>query len=314
MSWVRTVSNTDNLGKPLVTVGLCVRNNADSIGEAIKSIVSQDFPHDKLEIIFVNDGSTDKTAEIIVKFISSSPVNGRLFSHPWKGIGYGRNIIAKNALGKYLLWVDGDMTLSPGYISRLVDFMEKNPKFAIVKGFQELKEGSNLFATLELLARSASRMVDYTKERNRGKALGTGGAIYRTEAIKGAGFFDDKLTRYGEDQDIELRIRKNGWKLSTFDVSFQDYERLGIKWKNLYKRYYVRGYSTHYFLHKNPGLLKLYNMSPPLVFMAGLFQAKKLFIKTHYRESFLLPFFNVIKMSAWYVGFLRSHNNVYQPK
>jgi glycosyltransferase involved in cell wall biosynthesis len=308
-----SLGKQDNTGLTL-TVGLCVRNSQQTINEAIKSVMSQGFPHDKMEIIFVDDGSSDKTVDVISEFISSSSVKAKLFSHSWKGIGYGRNVIAQNAQGKYLLWVDGDMVLSSAYISLLVDFMEKNPQFAIVKGFQALKKGANLFATLELLARSASRMVDYTSEKSSGKALGTGGAIYRTEAIKQAGYFDDTLTRYGEDQDIEIRIRKNGWKFSTINVSFQDYERLGIKWQNLYKRYYVRGYCTHYFLHKNPGLLKLYNMSPPAVFMAGLFQAQKVFRKTHYTGSFLLPFFNTFKMSAWYIGFADSHSDSYQPK
>jgi glycosyltransferase involved in cell wall biosynthesis len=306
--------NVNNSAKPFVTIGLCVRNNSDCIKEAYNSIINQDFPRDQLELLFVDDGSSDRTVAVINELIAGSPVKAQLFSHSWKGIGYGRNVVAKNAQGNYILWVDGDMVLSSGYISQLVNFMEENPQFAIVKGFQELKEGANLFATLELLARSASRMVNYASEKNSGKALGTGGAIYRTVAIKNAGYFDDKLTRYGEDQDIELRIRRIGWKLSTIPASFQDYERFGIKWRNLYKRYYIRGYSTHYFLHKHPGLLKLYNMLPPAIFVAGLFQAQKVFRKTHYRQSFLLPFFNTFKMCAWYVGFVRSHMDDYQPK
>lgn len=305
------VSSTQNL---LLTVGLCVRNGQSTLNAAINSVANQDFPHEQMEMIFVDDGSTDKTAEILNEYAAKKDIPAKVFSHAWRGIGYGRNVVAKNAEGKYILWVDGDMVLSPGYIPRIVDFMEKNPQFAITKGVQELRYGGNLFATLELLSRASSRMVDYSSEKTSSKALGTGGAIYRTEAIKQAGYFDDTLTRYGEDQDIEIRIRKNGWKLASINVSFQDYERLGIKWKSLYKRYYVRGYCTHYFLHKNPGLIKLYKMLPPAVFLAGILQAQKIFRKTHYRQAYLLPFHNMLKMYAWYIGFVSSHGDSYQPK
>jgi len=41
--------------KPRVTIGVCVRDCEDFIGEATDSIVNQDFPHDLIEVIFVDD-------------------------------------------------------------------------------------------------------------------------------------------------------------------------------------------------------------------------------------------------------------------
>ncbi len=300
--------------KPKTTIGFCVRNCADSIEEAFKSILAQSFPDELMELIFVDDGSEDKTLSIICDIASKTSIPTRVFHTKWSGIGHARNIVAANARGQYIIWVDGDMTLSKDYIQKLVELMDSNPAIGIAKGKQSLEPLGNTLAILENYARAASRMVDYKLERNRLKALGTGGSIYRVELLRQAGFFDETMRGYGEDQDIEMRIRKLGWTLATVDATFQDYERFGLTRKGLYKRYYTRGYCTHYFLHKNPGTVKSYNMLPHAIFIAGLFQAQKLFKLTHSKTVFLLPFHNVLKMFAWYLGFVDSHYDSYQPE
>jgi len=122
------------------------------------------------------------------------------------------------------------------------------------------------------------------------------------------------LRGYGEDSDIEIRIRATGWSLTTTNARFLDYERHGLTWKSLWSRYWLRGYYTHYFLHKNRGLLKHYRMFPPAAFLSGLLHAPTLFKLTHEKKVFLLPFQYVFKMMAWYIGFIRSHLDSYEPR
>jgi glycosyltransferase involved in cell wall biosynthesis len=306
--------NPNRPATPKVTIGFCVRNSEDSITEAVESVLAQNFPHAQMEIVFVDDGSDDGTLSTIKKIASKSDLPARIYHTNWKGVGNARNVVITHTQSQYIIWVDGDMVLAPGYIKKLVDFMDANHQFAITKGRQGLKKGANLLATTELMSRAAGRMIDYTSERNRYKALGTGGSIYRTEALKQAGRFDPNLRGYGEDQDLELRIKKYGWKLTTADVTFQDYERQKLTWKNLYRRYYLRGYFSHYFLHKNPGVIRITNMLPPMAFIAGLFQAQKLFRITHIKSTYLVPFHNALKMLPWYIGFIDSHLDSYQPR
>ena len=297
----------------VVTIGICARNCECTISDVVNSVISQDFPHAKMEIIFVDDGSKDKTNFLMDTFVQRNDINSKIFSHSWKGIGFSRNTVIKHSRGKYVLWVDGDMILSKDYVRKLVDFMEKNPGVAIAKGRQELKPGANLLSTLELLSRAASRMVDYSSEKTWNKSLGTGGSIYRTEALKQVDYFDANLKGYGEDQDVEVRIRAAGWKLAVINVTFQDYERLGVTWKSLYQRYWLRGYWSHYFFHKNPSLIRHYKMIPPAAFLNGLIQAAKLFKLTHLRRVYLLSFHNFLKMFAWYIGYINSHSDSCAP-
>jgi glycosyltransferase involved in cell wall biosynthesis len=298
--------------KPEVTIGVVVRNNADTVREAIESIIGQDFPHELIELIFVDGNSDDETLSIIKKSLEISAMKTKIFSED-NGLGYARQIVVDNAEGRYIVWVDGDMVISRDYVSRLFEFMEQHPKIGIAKGKQALESGGNLLATLEAHSRAAGKMVDYSSKRSLTKVLGTSGSIYRIEAIRRAGGFDENLKGYCEDWDAEIRVRALGWACTTIDAKYFDYERHKLTWKNLWRRYWLRGYYTHYFLHKRNGLLKHYKMFPPAAAVAGLIDALKLFKLTGRKLVFFLPFQNVFKITAWYSGFFQSHFLQYQP-
>jgi glycosyltransferase involved in cell wall biosynthesis len=289
---------------PKVTIGVCVRNSENSIGEAIDSILAQDYPHDYIRLVIVDDGSEDGTLATVQKRVQEVDIETVVLSTSWRGLGNARNTVIANSEGSYILWVDGDMVLSPIFLRKLVEFMERNPKTGIVKGKQVLSSGRNLLATLELFSRAAGRMVDYQSQKGQFKVVGTGGALYRIKAVNQVGGFDPNLKGYNEDWDFEIRLRKLGWHLNTADVYFGDYERYGLTWKSLWRRYWVRGYHTNYFLRKNKGLIKHYRMFPPAAFLFGLVNAVKLFRLTGRKSVFLLPAPSMYKMMAWYIGFI----------
>jgi len=120
--------------RPKVTVGVCVRNCEGFVEEVIESIMNQDFPHELMEVIFVDDGSEDETLSIIKGHIPKMDMKVKVFHHEWKGLGYSRNVVVDNATGDFILWVDGDMVLSRDFVSGLVRFMEQNAKVGIAKG------------------------------------------------------------------------------------------------------------------------------------------------------------------------------------
>jgi glycosyltransferase involved in cell wall biosynthesis len=301
------------LKKPIVTLGVCVRNNASTIRETIESILTQDFPLEQLELIVVDGRSEDETVSIIKKTLQNSPVQSKIFSEN-KGLGNARQRVVDSAESKYIVWVDGDMIISKDYVIKLLKFMESRAEMGIVKGKQALGPGGNLLATLEGYSRVAGKMVDYSSKKAFRKVLGTSGCIYRTEAIKQVGGFDKNIKGYCEDWDAEIKVRVAGWSLCTIDARYLDYERQRLSWKNLWQRYWLRGYHTHYFLHKKPGLLKSYRMLPPAAFLTGLFQSSVLFKLTGQKKVFLLPFQHVFKNLAWYVGYIKSHVQSFQPE
>lgn len=293
--------------EPLVTIGICVRNCEKYIEETIDSLINQNFSHDYLELIIVDDGSEDTTLSIIKKCIALIDFPVKIIHTSWKGLGHARNLVVKNTHGEFILWVDGDMILSNNYVKILVEQMKKNPKVGILKGKLALIPGQNLLGTLESFSRAADKMIDYESEKGHEKSLGTGGSIYRIDVLKQTGGFDENLRGYGEDLDLEIRARKKGWFLSTTNAYMLDYERKKLKWNDLWKRYWLRGYYTRYFLQKNKGTIKHYKNFPIAAFINGFLKSLKLYKLTGLRCVFFLPFQYVFKSTAWYIGYLNSY-------
>jgi len=290
--------------KTKVTVGICVRNCEDFIKEAIDSIINQDFPHELMEVIFVDDGSKDKTLSIIKSYAPIMDMQVNVFHQEWKGLGSARNVVVDNAGGDYIVWVDADMMLSRDYVRKLVEFMERNPKVGIAKGKYGLAPGANLISTLEIYSRAASKMVDFNY-KVKTCSMGTGGSIYEVKAIKHVGGFNENIKGYGEDWDIEYRIRAAGWLLSTVHVEFRDYERRGVSWKDLWSRYFRRGYDTHHLLNRKRGKIDFYKMLPPAAFLAGLLHSLTIYKLTRRKVVFLMPLQHTFKMVAWCLGYIR---------
>lgn len=301
--------------RPKVTIGVCTRNCASYISEALDSIVAQDYPHNHLNVVVV-DESDDETPEIIRECISGIDIPVRVFRVFGRGLGASRNKVIENAEGDFVLWVDGDMVLEKDFVKKQVEFMENNPQIAAARGRQVLEPASGLLASLETYSRAAGRMVDYQSKEARSKALGTGGAIYRVAALTRIGGFDERMVGYCEDWDLEIRAKEAGWYVSMTEAQYSDYERLGLTWKNLWRKYWLRGYYTHYFLHKhaNKGLIIHHRMFPPAAFLAGLLSSQKLYRIIHKKVVFLLPIQHILKMTSWYIGYFKSHFSSYEPR
>lgn len=288
---------------PSVTIGLCVKNSGSLIEETLSSLLSQGFPLERLELIVVDGYSSDKTVDTIRGRISGTEIKCRVF-YESKGLGTARQMVVDNALGEYILWLDGDLILSSSYLRKLTEFMDQNPKVGITKGKYSLTPGANHAATLEMYSRAAGKMIDFNSKIET-NSMGTAGCIYRTQAIRQAGGFDKAIRGYGEDWDAEYRVRSAGWLLETVDAYYQDYERRGLTWNSVWQKYVRRGRDSRFFVRKNKGSIELYKWIPPAAFLSGLLYSLRLYRLTCRKIVFLLPIQHVFKMTAWLMGFMK---------
>lgn len=286
---------------PMVTIGVCVRNCASTIREAIESIMKQDYPHELMEVIFVDDGSNDKTLSIIKEYTAKMDTNVKIFHHEWRGLGFSRNVVVNNASGKYIVWVDGDMILPKDHVRKQVEFMERNPKVGIAKARHGAVLNDNLIATLENIP---FMVYDANPKTVNSKLPGTGGAIYRVEAIKQVGGFDSFLKGTGEDQDAAYRVKAAGWLISRSSAFF--YEKRVKTYKSLWKKYFWYGYGSHNLYRKNRDIFTLYKMNPIAGFTAGALYAPDAYRLTRDKRVLLLPFHFTFKMVAWFFGFTKA--------
>jgi glycosyltransferase involved in cell wall biosynthesis len=289
---------------PKVTIGICVRNSAATVREAIKSVIEQDYPHNLIEIIFVDDGSVDETLSIIKDVASKmQDFDIKIFHHGWKGLGFSRNLVANNAKGKYIIWVDGDMILTKSFVRKQVFYMEQNPKVGIGKGKYGFISSGKLLSDLENLEFITTNVRDPNENST---PLGTGGSIYRVEAIRQVNGFDEKLTGAGEDEDIEHRIRKAGWHLAITASVF--YEQRRKTWRDLWREYFWHGEGGYQLLKKGD-ILNPWMFWPPKVLFVEISRAVLAYKLTCQKIAFLMPFHYLYKRIAWILGFLKNYLN-----
>jgi glycosyltransferase involved in cell wall biosynthesis len=285
--------------KPKVTIGMCVKNGAATLSYAIKSVLAQDFPHKLIELIFVDDGSIDASARIIRAYADSADMTVKVFSQKWRGLGASRQLVVDVAEGDYIVWVDCDMILPTDHIRKQVEFMEGNPKVGIAKARYGILEGENAIATLENLP---FVLQDLKRGLLNPKLPGTGGAIFRVEAIRQVGGFDTGLKGCGEDQDAAFRVKANGWLISRSPAIF--YEKRVNTWSGLWKKWFWYGRGDRQLYRRNRHVFSLLGMSPPAGFVNGLFQIPDSYRLTHRTDlSVLLPFHSAFRMVAWCSGF-----------
>ena len=114
-----------------ISVVIPVYNIEDYLSECLDSIVNQSL--EDIEIICVNDGSTDGSLDILKEY-ESKDSRVKIISQENKGIGNARNTALEYAKGEYVYFIDGDDTLELDALERLYDLnIEKNADFIIFK-------------------------------------------------------------------------------------------------------------------------------------------------------------------------------------
>jgi len=289
--------------KSKVTIGICVKNCENYIGETIGSILEQDFPNELMEVTVVDGYSTDKTLSIIKRELGRSNTKTNIFLEN-EGLGVARQIVVDEARGDFIIWVDGDMVLRMDFVTKQIEFMDKHPTAGIAKGRYELRRNIQHKSIVASLEDFEFLVNTFVEGETNSKVLGTSGCIYRVEALQRIGGFDRNITGVGEDMDVENRIRKDGWQLFISPAVF--YETRRQTWASLWKEYFWHGSGGRYMLSKDRRVVISYKFLPPIAILTEIFRIPTAYRLTHKKIVLLLPFHYVFKRTAWVLGFIRS--------
>jgi glycosyltransferase involved in cell wall biosynthesis len=183
-----------------VTVVIPAYNGERYVADAVTSAIRQTHP--ALEIIVVNDGSTDETGNVLAGFGGRI----RVVSQANKGLSAARNAGIQGAKGQWIGLLDADDTWRPKKLEYLVAEIQKEPSAGII--FSAVhhwwEDGTRHQERHRRTDRSCERIFDDLISKN--VILGGGsGALVRKACFDEVGLFDETLSS-SEDWDMWIRI------------------------------------------------------------------------------------------------------------
>ncbi len=204
MEWIPP----DDHDEPSISVIVAVYNRAYEIGACLESLLSLDYPPSKLEIIVVDDGSSDDTRRIV------SGYDVKLISQPEnRGQSAARNRGVRTARGEIVAFVDSDCIADPGWLKDLVPYF-RDGRNVLVGGYVASYYSESLLDRYEEV-KSPLNMGEETVV-----GVGAGSDFYvptcnmlvrREEYLQVGGLNEDM--RVGEDVDLCWRLKEHGSRL-----------------------------------------------------------------------------------------------------
>jgi len=189
---------------PEISVVVPAYNVRDYIADALLSLESQTF--ENFEVLVVNDGSTDDTAEVVKPFIQRDG-RFRLLHKPNGGLSSARNFGIRHAQGKYIALLDGDDTYAPTKLATHVAVLEKFPDVGVVYSASRIMRDDGRLTWMSLSGKpikSDPLLALLCKN-----FVGHGSnAVFRREIVDQVGEFDEALRSF-EDVDFWLRVAAN---------------------------------------------------------------------------------------------------------
>lgn len=181
---------------PLVSAIVPTYNRAGLVVEAVESILRQD--HARLELIVVDDGSTDDTRNALARFAGQITY----LTQPNAGPAAARNRGVEASSGEIVAFLDSDDLWSETKLPYQLSYLAAHPEVDVVLGYTHVSRLS--------LAPDGTRR--FTPDPKPKRVFHVGAALFRRSVFETIGLFDPSL-RFWEDQDWFDRARERGVKM-----------------------------------------------------------------------------------------------------
>jgi len=200
--------NKDWTNRPKVSVLMPIYNCERFISKALESIYNQTYQN--FEVVIVDDGSTDRTSEILINmkdsrtFIYRNPEN--------RGLTKSLNIGLNLCRGEYIARMDADDVSHPERFAKQVEFLENNPDYALVgSSYYCINQDEKIVAFIKVLT-AYNEIKQGLKTQN---WFGHGTVMVRRTVLLDLGAYNEKY-KFAQDYDLWLRIAEK-YKVGNID-------------------------------------------------------------------------------------------------
>lgn len=253
----------------MISIIIPTYNRADILKECLEHLAAQQNVNGQFEVIVVNDGSTDSTAEVIRGFIASSSISVRYFEKKNEGQGIARNFGVKEAKGNIVVLIGDDILVEPNFVEKHIRFHEQHPETSAgLLGFIEWdsrmpKSPLYTFMTNGSLIFGKYGGHQFAYEKLEGKTEASYDFFYTSNVSLKRELllkfpFDESFLKYGwEDIELGYRLTKGANFKLFYDKSIVAYHFHSIDEEGLKRRMFAIGKAAILFDRKYPELGKV---------------------------------------------------------
>jgi succinoglycan biosynthesis protein ExoA len=200
---------------PFVTVVVPCRNEEKHIARCLDSILTNDYPEDRMEILVLDAMSEDRTREIVLAYAQRYE-RVRLVDNPQRHIPAAMNVGIRNASGDTIMKMDAHSTYQSTHIRLCVAYQEKYGA-ENVGGVWKMVPGSDTAVAQAIVLSMAHRFGSGNAKIKVGASQPTWSdsaafGCYKKELFSRIGLFDERL-KGGSDMDMNIRIRAAGGRI-----------------------------------------------------------------------------------------------------
>jgi GT2 family glycosyltransferase len=205
-----------SMGK--LTIIIATYNRKDILQKALDAYRSQSAPEEILEMLVVDDGSTDGTDSMVAQSNEGSPIPIRYFRQDHRGAAAARNLAIREARGDLLLFTDDDVVPSHTLVEEHLKWHRQNPDPCVaVLGFipWDPEVHPTPFMNWLIMGGPLLNLRECSKRKEVGLGFFyTGNLSLKAEFLRKNGTFDEDFRSYGyEDLELGYRLTRRGLRL-----------------------------------------------------------------------------------------------------
>lgn len=249
---------------PFVTVVVPVYNEAGYLAECIASLLAQDYPPERMEILVADGGSDDGSVAIVQEFARRDP-RVRLLANPRRIAAAGLNLGWRAAKGEIIARVDGHSVLAPDYLRRAVEALRTTGAAGVGGPLRGVGQGPTGQAIALAFASpfGAGDSAYHLTQQGEPRAADTVYlGVYPRAWLEKLGGYNEELAA-NEDYELNCRLRRAGGRLLLIpDLRVQTWMRETLA--GLARQYTTYGFWKAQMLRRHPTSLRLRQAVPPL--------------------------------------------------
>lgn len=207
---------------PTVTVLIPARNEEKDIERCLRAVLAQDHPHDRMEIVFVDGCSSDRTVDLARRVLRASDITWKIVSNPPGTTPSGLNAGLAEANGDVVCRVDARSVVPPYYVRRCGNTLVTRPEVVVVGGAQVPRATDD-----RIIARGIARALrnpyatGLARYRRATQSAATDTVYlgaFRASDLRSTGGWDERLLT---NQDYELNRRLGAHGVVWFDAALK---------------------------------------------------------------------------------------------